>query len=99
MKNTKKHKLLSLLLCGAMVFSTFAFLPCVNAADETQANEATRQTDGKDAASQTETKAQDTKADKAKNGSQVTESKKVQLPRSQWLKSWTLRKPHRSSIR
>ena len=77
MKNTKKHKLLSLLLCGAMVFSTFAFLPArVNAADETQANEATRQTDGKDAASQTETKAQDTKADKAKNGSQVTESKK-----------------------
>ena len=88
MKNTKKHKLLSLLLCGAMVFSTFAFLPeRVNAADETQATEATRQTDTKDAASQTETKAQDTKADKAKASSQGTESKKSTASKTSTVKT------------
>lgn len=88
MKNTKKNKLLSLLLCGAMVFSTFAFLPArVNAADETQATEATQPTDTKDAASQTETKAQDTKADKAKASSQGTESKKSTASKTSTVKT------------
>lgn len=70
MKNTKKSKILSLLLCGAMILSTFAFMPAqVDAADEKQATEATQQTEtkesAKDAAAQTEDKAQDTKVDQA----------------------------------
>lgn len=77
MKNTKKSKILSLVLCGAMILSTFAFLPArVNAADEKQATEATQQTENKesakDAAAQTETKAQDTKSDKAKASSKAS---------------------------
>lgn len=85
MKNTKKSKILSLLLCGAMILSTFAFLPArANAADEKQATEATQQTEtkdsAKDAAAQTETKAQDAKADKAKassKGTKVTAEEKA----------------------
>ena len=75
MKNTKKSKILSLLLCGAMILSTFAFLPArADAADEKQATEATQQTETKDAATQTETKAQDTKTDMEKGSSQGTKA-------------------------